>query len=139
VVGEWKLARWIDDIGRGCHLRDADGDGHLDLHRDGVGQCLTNADGLGPGIDYGERGVEHVGDYNDEPGGREERELVQCIAEREWRNSELYVVHCVGESPGRPFAVERRRHFRNADGEWHWDIYGSRARQRIACADGLGE
>jgi hypothetical protein len=134
-----KPAGRIESLQYGSDLRHADRERHVRVYGGGTGQRIACADGVGTGVHHGERGGEHVDNYVDEPGSGEKRKLLQCDAERKWRNSGIYVVDCVGKLAGRAFAIERRRNFRDADGKWHGELHGDGDGQRVACADGLGE
>ena len=90
------------------------------------------------GVDYGWDDADHVDDYDDEPDGGKERHLVQCLAERDWRNARLHMVDCVGEPACRTGALECRSDLRHADCKRHGYLHGGGAGQRIACADCIG-
>jgi hypothetical protein len=57
----------IGALERGCDFGYANGEWDLDVHGWGARQRVTCADGLGAGVDHGERGGEYADDYVDEP------------------------------------------------------------------------
>src|SRR5581483_7242952 len=130
-----KLAGRIDDVQRRCDLGHADSDGQLDVHDCRAGQRIADTDGIRAGVNHGFAGC--AGDHDDEPWCGAGWKLVQCDRERDGRNAELHVVHCVGQLAGRVDDVERRCDLRYADGHGKFGVHGCGEGQWIAGTDGV--